>query len=59
MENTANRAIAIVAAGAVLPDAPNVASFWDNIKKGRDSITEVTPERWDPATRKEPLSFLF
>ena len=49
MENTAHRAIAIVGTGAVLPDAPNVAAFWQNVKTGRDCITEVTPDRWDPA----------
>ena len=49
MEDTANRAIAIVGAGAVLPDAPNVPAFWQNIKSGRYSISEVTPDRWDPA----------
>ncbi len=47
MEN--HGAVAIVGAGAVLPDAPNVPAFWENIKKGRDSITEVDRERWDPA----------
>ena len=41
MENTAYRAIAIVGAGAVLPDAPNVPAFWENVKNGRYSITEV------------------
>jgi acyl transferase domain-containing protein/acyl carrier protein/NAD(P)-dependent dehydrogenase (short-subunit alcohol dehydrogenase family) len=50
MENTAHRAIAIVGVGAILPDAPNVATFWDNIKTGRYSITEVEPDRWDPAS---------
>ena len=49
MENTANRAIAIVGVGAVLPDAPNAPAFWNNVKTGRYSITEVSPERWDPA----------
>jgi acyl transferase domain-containing protein len=49
MEDTAYRAIAIVGTGAILPDAPNVAAFWENIKNGRDSITEVSPDRWDPA----------
>ena len=49
MENTAHRAIAIVGTGAVLPDAPNVAAFWSNVKNGRYSITDVTPDRWDPA----------
>jgi acyl transferase domain-containing protein/acyl carrier protein/NAD(P)-dependent dehydrogenase (short-subunit alcohol dehydrogenase family) len=45
---TAHRAIAIVGVGAVLPDAPNAAAFWENVKTGRYSITEVTPDRWDP-----------
>ncbi len=54
MENTARRAIAIVGAGAVLPDAPNVDAFWQNIKDGRYSITEVQPDRWDPALYYDP-----
>jgi len=54
MENTSYRAIAIVGAGAVLPDAPNVASFWKNVKDGRYSISEVTPSRWDPALYYNP-----
>ncbi len=41
--------IAIVGMSAVMPDAPNAAAFWDNIKGGRYSITDVPPERWDPA----------
>src|SRR5450755_142780 len=49
MENTSYRAIAIVGAGAILPDAPNVPAFWENVKNGRYSITEVNPHRWDPA----------
>ncbi len=49
MEDTAYRAVAIVGTGAVLPDAPNVAAFWQNVKAGRYSISEVQPDRWDPA----------
>src|SRR5436189_840507 len=49
MEDTAYRAIAIVGTGALLPDAANVPSFWRNVKDGRYSITEVNPDRWDPA----------
>ncbi|MGZ4833947.1 MAG: type I polyketide synthase, partial [Terriglobales bacterium] len=49
MENTSYRAIAIVGTGAILPDAPNVPAFWENVKNGRYSITEVNPDRWDPA----------
>src|SRR5208337_2619826 len=54
MENTAHRAIAVVGAGAVLPDAPNVAAFWQNVKNGRYSISEVSPDRWDPASYYDP-----
>ena len=49
MESTSHRAIAIVGAGAILPDAPNVPAFWENIKNGGYSIGEVNPDRWDPA----------
>ncbi|MGA2113600.1 MAG: SDR family NAD(P)-dependent oxidoreductase [Bryobacteraceae bacterium] len=54
MQDTGYRAIAIVGVGAVMPDAPNVPEFWENIKAGRDSITEVTPDRWDPALYYDP-----
>jgi acyl transferase domain-containing protein/NAD(P)-dependent dehydrogenase (short-subunit alcohol dehydrogenase family)/acyl carrier protein len=49
MQDTGYRAIAVVGVGAVLPDAPNAAAFWKNVTSGRDSITEVTPDRWDSA----------
>ena len=49
MENTSHRAIAIVGVGAILPDAANVSAFWENVKNGRYSITEVDRDRWDPA----------
>ena len=42
-------AVAIVGVGAILPDAPDALSFWANVRGGRYSITEVSPERWDPA----------
>jgi acyl transferase domain-containing protein/acyl carrier protein/NAD(P)-dependent dehydrogenase (short-subunit alcohol dehydrogenase family) len=54
MESTASRAIAIVGVGAVLPDAANVPAFWNNVKSGRYSISDVTPERWDPAFYYDP-----
>ncbi|MGA7382785.1 MAG: type I polyketide synthase, partial [Terriglobales bacterium] len=49
MDDTSYRAIAIVGAGAILPDAKNVSEFWENVKSGRYSISEVDRERWDPA----------
>src|SRR5271169_266690 len=54
MENTSYRAIAIVGAGAILPDAANVSEFWENVKNGRYSISEVQPERWDSAFYYDP-----
>src|SRR5579863_786790 len=54
MENTSYRAIAIVGAGAIMPDAANVAAFWENVKNGRYSITDVDPKRWDPALYYDP-----
>src|SRR5271166_1596254 len=54
MENTAHRAIAIVGVGAILPDAPNVPAFWENVKNSRYSISEVTPDRWDSSYYYDP-----
>ena len=41
-----NPAIAIVGLGAILPDAPDVQTFWKNIQASRYSITDVTSDRW-------------
>ncbi len=49
METTAHRAIAIVGVGAILPDAPNAPAFWNNVKNGHYSISEVPADRWNPA----------
>ncbi len=49
MKASAHKAVAIVGVGAILPDAPNARKFWQNIKDGVYSITEVKPDRWDPA----------
>ncbi|MBE2222694.1 MAG: polyketide synthase, partial [Anaerolineae bacterium] len=46
--DSADRAIAIVGVGAILPDAPNAPAFWQNIVNKKYSITEVPPERWNP-----------
>ena len=54
MQDTADRAIAIVGAGAVLPDAPDVSAFWKNVTAGRYSISDVPPDRWDPALYYDP-----
>ena len=45
---TPSSPIAVVGIGAVMPEAPDAASFWANIRGGRYSITPVPPGRWDP-----------
>ncbi|WP_067339080.1 non-ribosomal peptide synthetase [Stappia indica] len=44
---TASGAIAIIGMSGIFPGAPDVASFWQNLVEGRDSISEVPAERWD------------
>ena len=39
--------IAIIGLGGRYPMAENVETFWENLKKGRDCITEVPIERWE------------
>ena len=54
MEGLVHKAIAVVGIGAVLPDAPDVPTFWENIKTGRYSISETPKERWDPDLYFDP-----
>jgi acyl transferase domain-containing protein/acyl carrier protein len=53
-EQPVDRAVAIVGVAAIMPDAPDAATFWRNIEDGRYSISEVTPDRWDPALYYDP-----
>ncbi|NOU17183.1 MAG: SDR family NAD(P)-dependent oxidoreductase [Bacteroidales bacterium] len=39
--------IAIVGIGGKYPQAENLEEFWENLKNGRDCITEIPIERWD------------
>ena len=39
--------VAIVGIGAIMPDAVDAPTFWNNIKAGRYSITEVPTDRWN------------
>ena len=54
MAETLQRAVAIVGVGAVLPDAPDASTFWNNLESGRNSISDVQPDRWDPALYYDP-----
>ena len=48
------KAIAVVGLGAILPDAYDVASFWNNIVNKKDSIGEVPSDRWSTALYYDP-----
>ena len=50
LDETADRAIAIVGVGSVLPDARDTAAFWSNLRTGRYSISETPTDRWDLAS---------
>ncbi|EZH71968.1 hypothetical protein ATO12_04945 [Aquimarina atlantica] len=39
--------IAIVGLSGRYPNSVDIAAYWDNLKEGRDCITEVPKERWD------------
>ncbi|MFN8443174.1 MAG: SDR family NAD(P)-dependent oxidoreductase [Caldilineaceae bacterium] len=54
MSTTADRAIAIVGVGAILPDALTAPAFWQNIANKRYSIIETPPERWSIADYYDP-----
>jgi acyl transferase domain-containing protein/acyl carrier protein len=54
MQENPSLPVAIVGIGAILPDAADAKAAWRNIREGRYSISEVTPDRWDPALYWNP-----
>src|SRR5262249_52449795 len=40
-------AIAIIGVAGRYPQARDLQAFWENLRTGRDCITEIPPERWD------------
>ena len=46
--------IAVIGVSGRYPQAKNLAEFWENIKNGRDSITEIPKERWDYRKYHDP-----
>ena len=44
-ESKYNGEIAVIGISAKLPGADNINEFWNNLKEGKNSVTEVT--RWD------------
>ncbi|PEM83426.1 hypothetical protein CN627_24585, partial [Bacillus wiedmannii] len=39
--------IAIVGISGVMPQSPDLNSFWKNLESGKDLITEIPDDRWD------------
>ena len=39
--------VAIIGLSGRYPQARNLREYWENLKAGRDSITEIPAERWD------------
>jgi len=39
--------VAVIGMAAMLPGAPDLDTFWSNVVRGVDSITEVPAARWD------------
>lgn len=55
----ANRDVAIIGVGGRYPMAKDLGEFWENLKNGRDCVTEIPGERWDhtpffDAARNQP-----
>ncbi|MHB8877819.1 MAG: beta-ketoacyl synthase N-terminal-like domain-containing protein, partial [Myxococcaceae bacterium] len=48
------RAVAVVGVGAVLPDALDAESFWQNVLSGKNSISDVQDDRWAAADYYDP-----
>src|SRR6478752_2320250 len=46
--------IALIGIGCRFPGASGPEAFWQLLCEGRDAITEVTPERWDPTLFYDP-----
>jgi polyketide synthase PksN len=46
-EEIKNEDIAIIGLSGIYPGANDIAQFWDNLKAGKDSITEIPEQRWN------------
>ena len=46
--------VAVVGMSCLLPKAPDLEKYWENILNRVNAITEVPPERWNPETYYDP-----
>ena len=47
-------AVAIIAMAGRYPQASDLSKFWDNLRQGRDAISEIPSGRWDWRKRFSP-----
>ncbi|XLS29187.1 SDR family NAD(P)-dependent oxidoreductase [Flavobacteriaceae bacterium M23B6Z8] len=52
--NIEREKIAIVGMSGRYPQAPNLEQYWENLKKGKNSVVEVPPSRWDVEKYYDP-----
>ncbi len=48
----ANEPVAIIGMSGQFPQARDLVAFWDNLREGRDCISEIPPDRWDRSETK-------
>jgi acyl transferase domain-containing protein/NAD(P)-dependent dehydrogenase (short-subunit alcohol dehydrogenase family)/acyl carrier protein len=46
--------IAIIGLSGRYPGADDLHEFWENLKDGKDSVSEIPPERWDHSKYFDP-----
>ena len=46
-QNEVSSDIAIVGMSGKFPEADNISQFWDNLRQGKDCITEIPNDRWN------------
>ncbi|HET8796364.1 MAG TPA: beta-ketoacyl synthase N-terminal-like domain-containing protein, partial [Thermoanaerobaculia bacterium] len=46
-QSKASEPVAIIGLSGRYPEAADLQAYWENLRQGKDCITEVPPERWD------------
>nr|QLG04868.1 PulG [Streptomyces sp.] len=46
--------VAVVGMSGRYPEAADLHAYWDNLRGGRDCVTEVPPSRWDVSRHYDP-----
>src|SRR5262245_22117072 len=54
MSDGVNPPLAIVGTGCLFPKAPDLGTFWANVRDGVDAVGPVPPTHWDPADYLDP-----